>query len=444
MPPSPPPPSAMVQEPRSESVPHFDLTTSQTSALATFRAVTSIPTDAEAVRHLIASDWDLERAVSHFLDVGRPSTPPPSPPRSPPAPTGPFPRWLLALTSPFRFVWSFFSGLTTALLRLFSTGPLRAIEAAPGTTPSARFLSFFEARHGSLHPPFFAGGYLAALAAAQDELRFLLVYVHSESHRLTPRFCRQILANSQFIQAAAPLIMWAGAVSQRDAAAVQNALRVPALPFMAVVAPPAGRVSPDGDLATAQFGTVLAVRAGHPALNGGGEGAAAWVARVLERHGGMLREARNQREERESARLLREQQDEEYAAALEADRERERMVWEEREKEEDERERVRGLEVRRERKREALGEEPDKGPGVASVVVRLPDGSRVGRRFSKEEAMEKVFDWAEVNRVDIEVACLVTNYPRKSLRYPEDAGISVEEAGLFPSAMLLLEERGEE
>ncbi len=54
-----------------------------------------------------------------------------------------------------------------------------------------------------------------------------------------------------------------------------------------------------------------------------------------------------------------------------------------------------------------------------------------------------MFDWAEVNCVDIEVACLVTSYPRRSFRYPEDAGLSLKEAGLLPSAMLLLEERGD-
>ncbi|CDF35762.1 unnamed protein product [Chondrus crispus] len=438
-----------------DSAANSTLTASQRTALATFRAVTSIASDADALPHLTATNWNLERAVDHFLEpaASSPSTPNDNGAPAPPPPTTtavanpnprPFPRWLLALTSPLRFVWSLFSGLTSALIRLFGTGPNRAIEAAPGATPSARFASFFDARYGTSHPPFYLGPYFSALAAAQSNLQFLLVYVHSESHRLTPRFSREVLCAPSLVTAAEPMVFWAASVSQRDGAAVQRALRAPALPFLAIVAPPSSRVSPDADLALANYGTVLAVRAGFPALNGGGDGAAAWVDRVLARHGGILVAARQQRDERESARLLREQQDMEYAAALEEDREKERKAQEEQDRVEGERERLRGLEVRRERKREALGEEPEKGPGVASVVMRLPDGSRVGRRFEKANAMEVVFDWAEVNRVDIEKASLVTTYPRRSLRYPEDADMTVEQAGLFPSAMLLLEERSDE
>lgn len=252
-----------------------------------------------------------------------------------------------------------------------------------------------------------------------------------------------MLVSPIFREAADPFVFWAASITQRDGAAAHNALRAPALPFLAVVAAPNGRVIADGDLARANFGTVLAVRAGPPALVGGGEGTAAWLGRVLERHGGILEEMRRTRAERESARLLREQQDAEYARALEEDRERERAAEAEKRKREEEKERLRTLEERRERKRVALGEEPDKGAGVASVALRLPDGSKVLRRFLLTDAMEKVFDWAEVHRVDIEVACLVCTYPRKSFKYPEDGGITVKEAGLFPSVLLMLEERGD-
>lgn len=89
------------------------------------------------------------------------------------------------------------------------------------------------------------------------------------------------------------------------------------------------------------------------------------------------------------ARVLRSEQDAAYRASLEADRRRAREAEEEearREREEGER---REREVRehqeredaRRRRLERLANEPDKGEGVATIMIRLPSGSRCTRRF---------------------------------------------------------------
>lgn len=452
--------------------------------IATFRAFTAVDNDEDARKILDFFSWDLDRAVSAFLD--NPSIlqqlqqtsanqnddqqneqqPPTSndtavterrqQPNNNPVELGTVPRWIFAIMSPFRFVWSFLSNITAKLMHLLS-GPAFLIDSAPGNTPTRRFVSFYESQYGTTHPDFYDGSYAAALAASNAELKFMLVYIHSESHRLTPTFCRTILSNEAFIStASASFVTWAGSITQRDGATAHHALRVPALPFLAVIAAAPATAQPSLSSAaaveyallnqhtTSNFGTVLSVRAGPTLVSGGPQAATNWLARVMQRHTGILDTVRQQRVERESARLLRQQQDEEFQASLEADRQREREAEEQITKAEEERKRMENLEVRRARKKEALGEEPDKGAGVASVVLRLPDGTRVGRRFMQEEALEKVFDWAEVNGVDIEVACLVTSYPRRSLKYPEDASVTLKDAGLFPSAMLLLEERVEQ
>lgn len=423
--------------------------TERQQAISTFRAATSIQTDDEALHFLEAAAWDLDRAASLYLDAphssesgtrngqASPTPPPPAPPSSPPTPARTSRRWLVILFSPLRFVWTFLSNLTSTIFRLLS-GPAAQIEAAPGETPSRRFLNFFEERYGTSHPRFFDGPYLTALSHAHTQLKFVLIYVHSESHRLTPAFVRDILTHPALINATGDLVVWAGSITQSDGAAAHHALRASSLPFLAVVAAPT-RTSTD--LTRADFGTVLGMRSGAACVAAGGEAAALWLLRVVNQNRGFLDGARAQRVERESARLLREQQDEEYAAALEADRQRERERAETEAKEEGEKRRAEEREVRRERKRVTMGTEPDKGPGVASVVLRLPNGNRVGRRFAKSDCLECVFDWAEVNCVDIEVACLVVAFPRRVFRYPEDAHLSVEQAGLFPSCMLLLEER---
>lgn len=414
-------------------------------AVATLRAVTGVATDAEAARLLDSAGGDLERAAAAFLDRASAPEPAELPVARPPRRRTPgMPRWLDVLFSPLRVFWSVVSGLGDFLMR-FLGGPARAIAAAPGDTGNRRFLAYFEDLYGREHPDFFDGTYMAALAAAQQQLKFLLVYLHSDSHRQTEMFCRNVLANRGFIDAAnASFVVWAGSITQPNAAAAQHALRVSGFPYLGIVSAPRTTVRVDARLPSispANFGHVLSSRAGPPAVASGVDSVLSWMERVLQRYTPMLDAARATRTDRESARLLREQQDEEYAAALEADRARERAAAEAAEHEEKEKQRVEERELRRERKREALGAEPDKAPGIASVMLRLPDGSRVGRRFPKDHALECVFDWAEVNSVDIEVACLVTSFPRKSFRYPEDGEMSIEAAGLFPSAMLMLEER---
>lgn len=472
---------------KSQMVLRFDangLSAAQRDAIATFRAVTAVGSDNEAFQILILYSWNLEDAVSFYLDnpaatleratntsgiesnVGSSRQPEntsaatsanlsngplsPQPIQEPPSqtvlvsqrrPVNRIPRWLLTLLSPFRYVWSFLSSIATQVLRTLS-GPARLIEDASGTTPANRFRSFYEAHYGTVHPNFFEGSYMSALSAAHEQLRFLLVYIHSESHRLTPALCRTILANSSFISTVnSSFIMWAGSITQRDAAAAYNALRAPSAPLLAVVV---ARTRPTAaDLERGQLGTLVAIRAGPAVVNGGPETIESWLTRVVQRNTPVLDAIRAQREERESARLLRQQQDEEFAASLEADRRREQEAAEARLLEERERSRLEELETRRVRKKVALGAEPDKGVGVASLVVRLPDGSRVGRRFHKDETLEKVFDWAEVQGVDIDVACLVMSFPRKRFLYPEDAGMTIGDAGMFPSCMLLLEDRDE-
>ncbi|CAI9759410.1 unnamed protein product [Fraxinus pennsylvanica] len=110
-------------------------------------------------------------------------------------------------------------------------------------------------------------------------------------------------------------------------------------------------------------------------------------------------------------RLIREQQDDEFLAALQADREKElkakedaeAVIAEERHKEE---EMHRRLEEERELERQLAEKEaslpleptPDDDNAV-TLLVRMPDGSRMGRRFLKSDNLQYLFDFIDVGRV---------------------------------------------
>ncbi|AQK57916.1 Plant UBX domain-containing protein 8 [Zea mays] len=120
-------------------------------------------------------------------------------------------------------------------------------------------------------------------------------------------------------------------------------------------------------------------------------------------------------------RLLREQQDDEYLAALQADREKElkavqeaelRRVEEaaareaalERQKKEEEEKLKKQreeeeLESKLAAKQASLPKEPlQNDEGAVTVVVRMPDGSRRGRRFLKSDRLQYLFDFIDISR----------------------------------------------
>ncbi|KAH7415318.1 hypothetical protein KP509_14G037500 [Ceratopteris richardii] len=160
-------------------------------------------------------------------------------------------------------------------------------------------------------------------------------------------------------------------------------------------------------------------------------------------------------------RLLREQQDDEYLASLEADREKEARAQREEEmrrvkeaevkaaeeekhrllQEEEVQKRLAAEELERElaAKRAALPEEPPVDDDSAvTLMVRMPDGSRQGRRFRKSEYLQCLFDFIDTSgMVQPGSYRLVRHYPRKALTDGEhsstfqDLGLSSKHEVLF-------------
>ena len=92
-----------------------------------------------------------------------------------------------------------------------------------------------------------------------------------------------------------------------------------------------------------------------------------------------------------------------------------------------------------------MGPLPPAGDGVGTVLVRMPDGPRISRRFDKATPLEVVRLWVEANSpaerqmADFE---LVSNYPR-FVASEQNAQQTLEEAGLFPQATLFVKAASE-
>ncbi|GMJ06187.1 hypothetical protein like AT4G23040 [Hibiscus trionum] len=152
-------------------------------------------------------------------------------------------------------------------------------------------------------------------------------------------------------------------------------------------------------------------------------------------------------------RLIREQQDDEYYASLQADREKELKAIEEAEarrlKEEAARKAALEEEQRKEEelrrkveeeqeferqlaaKEASLPEEPAANEqNAVTLLVRMPDGSRRGHRFLKSDRLQSLFDFIDIGRgVKPGTYRLVRPYPRRAFSDGESS-LTLNELGL--------------
>ncbi|KAK9147749.1 hypothetical protein Scep_006506 [Stephania cephalantha] len=145
-------------------------------------------------------------------------------------------------------------------------------------------------------------------------------------------------------------------------------------------------------------------------------------------------------------RLIREQQDDEYLASLQADREKELKAMEEAEARrlQEQAAMEAALEEGRKKlleeeefekqlaaKEAALPQEPPANDeNAVTLLVRMPDGSRRGRRFLKGDKLQSFFDFIDVGRaVKPGTYRLVRPYPRRAFS-DEESQLSLSELGL--------------
>jgi len=313
------------------------------------------------------------------------------------------------------------------------------------------FVEAFEADFGTHHPPFLRCSYREALQQASREHKLLLLYLHSPQHEDTQRFCRDTLCDEVLVDFMREnLIVWGGDVTRSEAHAVSLALQHTTFPHLALV------------LAGAKP-TLLSSFPGHCSP----DELLHRLAQAVEDHSAALTAARRESEEMQYNRMLRAQQDAEFEASLAADRAREAAreaqatqaaaelevtarsaqaeaaaaAAAEAARIESKRaaaERARPMAARRELGSTSLPPEPASGDGIVQLVVRLPDGKRLQRRFaSGATSVEQLFDWVASHSVPLTTDfLLVTSHPRRVYVRSQQ---TLAGAGLEQAAALLVE-----
>ncbi|GJQ15362.1 hypothetical protein GpartN1_g7153.t1 [Galdieria partita] len=433
----------------------------------TFMSVTRCQSVEEAVDRLESVGWNLERAVDlHISGESFPVTRPSSSSQNglqndsirsqQEAGVGVISQTGVHTTSSssrpstlFQMTISFFLAplrallkAAASLLRLLFVGPRSVsrprIEVA--RRAAREFAQQFESEYGSIHPTFFQGCFLDALNYAKQQFKFVLVYLHADRHYLTPDFCRDVLTNEQLVGFINEnFIFWACSLDSAEGRHLQVSFRATDFPFIAIVTVAQGR----------RNAQVLESKQGAMESDELTE----FLVQTLERHGEILNSARLEQQRQLETRQIREEQDVAFQRAIEEDRARLEAVAQEeaarkeeearleREKQEAELERER-LERRRQLKLQEIEEEPIKGDSdTVTIAIRHSDGSRIERRFRKENTIRQVFDWLDIRGIDIDKICLVCNFPKRHFDYTKDGHWKLREIDQGPHLVFFIEDK---
>lgn len=103
------------------------------------------------------------------------------------------------------------------------------------------FLTSFEEQYGPSHPFFFVCRFMDALKIAEDDHKFLFMYLHSPQHPFTYSFCSETLCSelvTQYLDA--NFVCWGALADRGEGLHMATTLRPRSFPFCAVVAPASG------------------------------------------------------------------------------------------------------------------------------------------------------------------------------------------------------------
>ncbi|KAI8997387.1 UBX domain-containing protein [Pilobolus umbonatus] len=223
----------------------------------------------------------------------------------------------------------------------------------------------------------------------------MLVYLHSRDHDDTDEFCRHTLSTARvgnFIKDK-NILLWGGDVREGEAHKVSYALKASTYPFMALIAlqNTLGSSSPKMTVIERIEGP------SHP------EELISQIEIAIDRHGAVVNRLKNEKNQREMERQLRDDQDRAYKESLKADQEKEKDAQLKAEEEAKDREMERQLsEQKREQynrylfnqlAEETKEQDPSK---ITRLNFRLADGSRVVRKFDKDATLDTLYKFVEI------------------------------------------------
>ncbi|XP_076936569.1 plant UBX domain-containing protein 10-like [Bidens hawaiensis] len=271
--------------------------------------------------------------------------------------------------------------------------------------PNWDFLAGFEQQFGVTHPFFYACRFEEVLNMAQNEHKFVFLYLHSPDHPFTPPFCKGTLCSEVVVEFLdANFMSWGGVASSVEGLHLAATIRPTMFPYCAIVA-----CGSDGSLVVVQKleGPVTP------------EELLETLQTTLEEQGLVpdSRMARKEEKRRDDIRL-RQEQDAAYSASLQADQEK----------------------VLKSKKKAQRQENASQNNQDIQVLIRFPNGERKQRVFSRRDKIEAIFKYIDsLGQLDVgRKYRLVSSFPRKAYGV-DQMRMSLKDAEFDQEATLFIE-----
>lgn len=318
---------------------------------------------------------------------------------------------LSILFAPFSLLYRILATILSPIGTTFPFIPRAIARLAPVQRPkpsrrplapadnAQRFIREFSEEYGNNDLSFVVSGFNLALDNARKDFKFLLVVLLSPSHDDTSSWVRETLLSPQVASFLAShrseIILWGGNVQDAEAYQVADTVQCTKFPFAALVC-----YTPDAG----STGMSTVMRAAGPMT---GSEFVAKLGTAMTAQQGQLSAARLERQQAQASRDLRQEQDSAYELSLAQDRERARLKREEAEtqariekealrKEETEQRKARSLQQWRRWRAQSLSPEPEKtAQDTIRISIRLPSGERVIRGFRADADLEEVYAFVE-------------------------------------------------
>lgn len=309
------------------------------------------------------------------------------------------------------------------------------------------FLSNFEQQFGTIHPFFYACRFIEALKMAQEEHKFVFLYLHSPEHPFTPTFCRETLCSEVVVQFVdANFVSWGALANRGEGLHMATTLSPASFPFCAILAPAPGDSlavlqQMEGPVSPAELVEILQRTMEEQGLAFGG----AVRAREEERRRVVDQDQR-----------LREEQDAAYVEALQKDQDKELFM-------------NLGLEKRGQKQVEAsnnvnhqhpkttptkkqdgdgkvkrattIPQAPsnDRDAPQTRILIRFPNGERREKSFFCRDKILAIYRYIDsLGLPGVGNYKLISSFPRKVYGVDQML-ITLKDAGLHPKATLFLE-----
>lgn len=310
------------------------------------------------------------------------------------------------------------------------------------------FLHSFEKHYGIMHPFFYACQFMEALKIAEDEHKFLFMYLHSPEHPFTHSFCMETLSSELVVQYLdANFVSWGALADRGEGMQMAATLEPSCFPFCAVIAP-----DPGDSIAVLQQieGPISPVE-----LVG-------ILQRTVEEQGSVFHSSRTKQQAEQNKKIiadrrLREEQDAAYLAALQIDKEKEqrkRLPSADRvqkpvqipnkansENHSNKKQYGKVPEASTTRELTQYKEVANRGkdPQAAQILIRFPNGERREQSFSCTDKVQSIYRYIDSLALPgIGNYRLISSFPRRVYGV-DQMGMTLKDAGLHPRASLFLD-----